>query len=210
MSVVFTDNFTVDSDIDIDDYPAGSIDYAYNAGSGTNMQVIASTDKATVSVTTTQVKVRIIDATVPTGNQEITADISCADSYSSGEVIARMATSGNLENFYMAKVELTNAEECRIYRCDDGSFTLIASADRGFSGAQTINVRLKVTGTGATVSIEAQFGATAVLTVDDTSASRKTSGPPGIGGWTSSTAIIVDNVSVDNLITSQGNFLSLF
>jgi len=206
---VFTDSFTVAADVNIDAYPA-TPDYAYNQGSGTNMRVVAATDKATVNVTNTSVHARIINAAVPSGDQEITADCYAADSYSSGAVTVRMATSGNLENFYMLKVELVNVAEVRLYRCDNGTFTLLASADRGFSGPQTVILRLKATGSGATVSLEAQVNATAVLTYDDTSASRKTSGPPGIGGWTSTTAVTVDNVSVNDLAAGGGPIIPAF
>jgi hypothetical protein len=201
VSVVFTDNFTVAADTNIDAYPSGSPDYAYNNGSGTNFTVNAANDRVQDLSTTTTVAARIIDAAVPTGDQEITADCFSNTTDNSGGVAARMATAGT-QNYYSTYLEQNQANECRLHRLDTGTEVLLDSVDAGFSGGSARSHRLKVTGAGATVTVEWQIGTMAARSVGDTAANRKTSGPPGIIGYNGSPNVIwVDNVSVDNLIT---------
>lgn len=199
MSVVFTDAFTVGANTNIDAYPSGSPDYAYNQGSGADLTVNATNDRVqTTTVSPTYLSARIIDPAVPTGDQEITATCNISGTDRQGYVCARCATDGSA-NLYAGLLDLTQANEVQIIRFDAGVYNVIASADRGFAGAGTHTLRLKVTGSGATVSLEFQVDATASVTFADTSANRKTSGPPGIAG-NSSANDWVDDVSVDNLL----------
>jgi hypothetical protein len=89
-----------------------------------------------------------------------------------------------------------------------GSGILLASADRGLTGAGTRAFRLRATGTGAQVDLEFQVAATTTLTYSDTDASRLTSGVPGLGayceGGETSRSAWVDNLSVDDLISASG------
>lgn len=206
MSVVFTDNYTVGADANIDAYPSGDPDYAYNWGATTDMKVIATTDRVEQTVQAATKAARIIDASVPTGDQQVEGDFFWGSSYSCSISMVRMATSGTLTNSYQFAVAIAEGNEVRIHRWDDGSAVLLASADRGFTGGnETHAFRFKVTGSGATVSLEGQVDATAVLTYDDTNANRKTSGVPGIGGFITSgnnVTLTIDNLEIDDLVTA--------
>jgi hypothetical protein len=110
-----------------------------------------------------------------------------------------MATAGNLANFYMAKLEVGEANECRLYRCTDGEdWALLDSDNADISGSGETTITLKATGTDP-VLLTATIGS-ATLTASDSTGSKKQSGVPGIGAWTQGSATI-DDVSVDNLVS---------
>lgn len=207
MAVVFTDSFTVAVDTNIDAYPAGSPDYAYINGSGANITVNAANDRAQLPNNGGSTYcARIIDAAVPTGDQEITGTCYSNTSGNSGGVAVRCATGSN--DNYISYIDYPQTNEVRLLRIDAGSEVLVASADRGTSGNSAHTHRLKATGTGATVSLELQIDATAVLTYADTAANRKTSGTPGLCGYNAvGDTIYVDNLSVDDLIAGGGGSL---
>ena len=202
MPVVFTDSFTVASDIDLAAYPSGAPDYTYVRGTTGAITVLASSDGAFIQASAASVAAAITDASVPTGDQEITAQTH-AISYQCGFLIARASP----QSFYNTYLDFTAGNECQVYRRDNSTTqTLIASADRGLTAAGSpFTQRLKVTGTGATVTVEAQFAGTAVLTYADMSAERKTAGPPGIGGYAEATNTYwVDDVSVQSFAVETG------
>ena len=180
MAIVFgPDTFTVASDINIDAYPSGNPDYAYNVGSGSNLQVNAANDRVQAVLDGVFLTARCIDATAPTGDQEATATVG-AGLFDCPLLCARMASSGTLTNYYYGYINLDNANEVILCRLDDGSGVQLASAARGLL-AGTHTARIKAIGAGATVAVEFQVDATTMLTYDDTSATRKTSGPSGFG-----------------------------
>ncbi len=198
--LVFTDVFTVGADANIDAYPSGAPDYTYNDGSGANLTVNAANDRVQCSVGG-DASARVIRSGTTTGDQEIRLDgFSTTDA--APEVMVRMATSGELHSFYYLYV---NGNIVEIYRRDNStSETLVASGDRGIAVNGRQAYRIKATGTNPVV-VEGQVADTAVVTYSDTSASRKTVGPYGIGVYngTANTAW-VDNVEGYDLTVATG------
>ena len=204
MAVVFTDNFVVGSDTNIDAYPAGSPDYAYINGAGANLTVNAANDRVQLPGSGgSTYAARIIDAAVPTGDQEITGTCYNDTSGNSGGLAVRCATGSN--DNYISYIDYPQTNEVRLIRIDAGSEVLIASADRGTSGNAAHTHRLRATGSGATVSLELQIDATTTLTASDTAANRKTSGTPGVAGYNGvGNTVYIDSLSVDDLGTAAG------
>jgi len=207
MAVVFgPDTFTVGADVNIDAYPA-TPDYAYNEGSGTNMRVNAANDRVQAVLDSVRLTARCINAAAPTGDQEATATIAGAN-YDESHLCVRMAVSGTLTNFYLGIFQTREGNEVWLGRLDDGALVSLASADRGLT-AGTHTARIKATGAGATVSLEFQIDATTMLTYDDSSATRKTSGPSGFGvNYQDTNACWIDNFQIDDL-AAGGSILPL-
>jgi hypothetical protein len=202
---VFTDNYTVGADINIDAYPSGAPDYEYVRGSGSDILVSAANDRAQLNTADTSAAARIIDPVAPTGDQEITASVQCTSGGDSSYVIVRAAGG---QNYYFAYLNLSSGTEVGLFRRHNGVSTTLTEVTRGIT-AGTHTMRLKAVGTGATVSLELQIDATTVITVDDTSADRKTSGTPGIGGYSfAGSTVWVDNVSVEDLTPPLSNHAS--
>lgn len=203
MSIVFgPDTYTVAADINVDAYPSGAPDYAMVIGASADMIVSGGNDRV-VGATAGDRHARIIDAAgAITGDQEVIGDChAIMAGGESGAVTARHSTTS--ADFYMSFINGGAADEVQIYRVDAGTFTLVASADRGITTDGTRQHRLRVTGAGATVTVDFQVAALATLSFSDTSASRKTSGTPGVGMYTSAAGSVwVDNVTVDDLITA--------
>ena len=202
-TVVFTDSFTVAADVNLDAYP-GTPDYAMVVGASTDLKVIDATDRIESQVATLAMA-RLINAAVPTGDQEITATMT-ADG---GAVSMTVRTASGAETAYLARF-VPDSDEITIYRVVAGGYTELTLCSRVFGDPFT--GILKATGTGATVTISAQADATSVCSVDDSSVDRLTSGTPGfnIEGANIQT---YDNVSVDNLAAAGGGMpvkLSLF
>jgi hypothetical protein len=200
MSVVFTDNFTVSSDTDLNAYPSGSADYAMSIGTASNLQVEADSDNVLARSTSETLVARIIDASMPTGDQQISATCGYSASWNSGEIFVRMATSPNYGNFYSLKLETWSAvDDIKLYRADDGVYTLLDTDSSGLSTPGTATLTLKAEGTYPVELTGTVNGVT--VSYSDSTGDRKTAGPPGIGIWTESTSgASVDNVSVDNLV----------
>jgi len=191
-TVVFTDSFTVGADVNLNAYPA-TPDYAMNLGAAADFKVIAAVDRVESQVNTDAVA-RITNAAAPTGDQQITATLTSSPGGAAG-LAARCNTSGTA-NCYVVEF-VPSLDVVRFYRMDNSTFNTLGS-DCSRSFIENFTGRFKVTGSGATISLEAQVDATAVCTYSDTDANRKTSGTPGIhnGGSDQST---FDNISVDNL-----------
>lgn len=202
MTIVFTDNFTVAADTNINAYPAGSADYAYMRGSGGNLYVNAANDRMQVAGTADEYHARIIDAAVPTtGDMEITATVySDASGSQSGELLLRCQSGA--DTCYIAYVDVTGANEVQIYRCIAGTPTLIASRDNGLVGSAARTWVFRVEGSGATVTLTLTVAGGTPLVFADTNAARITSGAPGIGGYNGTANLVyVDTLSVDDLST---------
>ena len=134
-AIVFTDTFTVGADTNINVYPsAGDPDYAYNNGSGANLTVNAANDRVQSPNTASTYKARIIDASVPTGDQEVIATCFNNTGFNSGGVAVRLNTAGT-DNGYLSYIEQGVTNEVRIIKVIDGSETVIATWDKGLSGA---------------------------------------------------------------------------
>ena len=202
MTVVFgPDTFTVSSDIGLALYPSGSPTYAYNIGSGTNLTVNAANDRIQAVTTGSDWLARCTHASMPTGDQEVTATVSTAASGvdNSGNLAVRVATD-NTANGYNAYVNLGNT--IWLYRIEPGpSFVSLGSTTRTFStGAHT--GRFRATGTNP-VNLEYQLDALAVFTVSDSSANRRTAGVPGVEFFcVTANAAFVDNFQVDDLVVA--------
>lgn len=197
MAVVFTDSFTVGADISLSSYPSGAADYALIDGQESQANVNAANDRVQVIAAGSDDNAwRIIDAAVPTGDQECTvsANDTSANFYDCGSVIVRGSAGGNYYLFTRA-----NSTTVELYRIDSGAFVLLTSASRTTTNGTTHTMRLKATGTGATVSLEAQIDATAVVTASDSNANRKTSGTPGLAVYSASASLWIDDLSVDDL-----------
>lgn len=199
MTVVFADSFTNSSgsDVNIDEWPsAGDPDYAYNVGSGDNIIVSNANDRvesALGGAFPNFKTVRLIDAAVPTGDQEITFTGRYTGPFTETMAFARCTTTNTRDGY-----ELT-LEDGVVYliRVDGTTNTILASGGSGIpDGSYTY--RLRATGTNPVV-LDASVGAIH-LTYEDSSADRKESGPPGFsfvlaGGW-------IDDLSVDDTAIS--------
>ena len=205
MAVVFTDAYTVGANIDIASYPSGAPDYAYNAGS--TLTVNAANDRVQNTSSTEESAARITDGSVPTGDQEISATCqSESGTDETGAVVARCATGGTFD-CYICYLDMALANEVNLYRVDAGTYTLLASADRGITATGSGAFRLRATGT-TTVALECQIRGTTQITASDSSASRKTSGPPGVFAYNATANLVwVDDVSVDDLAAAGGNIV---
>lgn len=200
MSVVFTDSFTVGADVNINAYPA-TPDWAYNAGATNNLTVNAARDRVETTNTGANWVARCINAAAPTGDQQISATVGLvAIPNARGQLCVRCATNGTA-NFYLFLMD-PSSSNLKIFRCDAGSFTQLAvGGTLPSNGAQTMI--FKAVTNGSQVDLTATLNAQTPLTYSDTSASRKTSGPPGISIFASSadTGAYVDDVSIDDLTT---------
>jgi len=180
-TILFRDSFTVGADTDIASYPsAGDPDYAYVSGVGSpgDLTVNAANDRVEITVVGSPRSFVLIDASAPTGDQDVVCrGNTVASAGQSTAAAARHSTSTN--DLYRVQFNDTAANEVEIVRTDAGTPTTIASADRGLSGTATRFFRMRATGTGATVSTLVQIDGTSPLTFDDTAANRKTSGNPG-------------------------------
>ena len=203
-TVVFTDSFTVSSDTDLDAYPSGSPDYAYlgagGFGAGSNLTVVAASDR----VQTTDnfiVLARIIDpAGAITGDQKITAQMFSAATNEEPQLLVRCAAFNPVDCYLFNTSDDGGSQRVEMYRCTADTFSLIASSTRTFSFPATCS--FQATGAGATVSLEVVAGGTSPFTFGDTDGDRKTSGPPGIAMRTSTLSAWIDDLSVDNLVTT--------
>lgn len=205
MAVVFTDNFTVGADINIESYPSGSPDYALIRGTAGDMKVVAASDdvRETTFGQITHIA-RITDASVPTGDQEITGQCHNGTlNNDAGGLAVRFATDNTI-NGYTCRFQDASVNELEILRWDAGTPSVVASADRGLSGAAVRTHVLKAEGNGATVTITFTCDGTAALVFADSSADRKTAGTPGIHvlAQTDASNGRVDTISVDDLVAA--------
>lgn len=198
MAQVFgPDTFTVGVDTNIDAYPAGDPDYAYNLGAGASLTVNAANDRVQDTDADDRTA-RVIDAAAPTATQEaiLDGDNAASPGEDSAWVTTRNA-SGGTTDLYLCLMSDPAASEVLLGRWDAGVFTSLLTTDRGLAGAATRRFRMRAIGTGARVALEAQIDNTRPAVFTDTAANRKTSGPPGLGAGDLN--LWVDNYSVDDL-----------
>ena len=206
MSVVHgPDAFTVASDLNLDAYPSGSPEYAYNLGSGSNLTVNAANDRVQNAVANTMLAARCSKSGMPTGDQECRATLNhpVVDVGDGGFLCVRMATDGS-SHFYATS---NNAPSLRLMRCDGGTALadLILLVSRS-SGILTTDfaLRFRAVGTGSSVHLwalpEGQGTPCAPLTYTDTNANRKTSGVPGFGLYaTVANTAYIDDFEISDL-----------
>jgi hypothetical protein len=199
MTVIFgPDSFAVGADIDIDDYPSGDPDYAYNAGSGSHCTVKEATDKAT-AVATSQIVVRCIDAGAPAiQDQEVAADLTLdIESGLVGLAVRYNATTRG----YIGVVFAGQADEVRIYE-DNGGYALLASVDGGLTSG-TWAATFLAEGPADDTDLTLTIGAAAPLTFNDTTAPAT-----GLCGWffdgSGASQKHIDNFSIDDLTVESG------
>lgn len=204
MATLFSDTFTVTADTNISSYPSGSPDYAYVSGfgSGADLTVNATNDRlqSTYGAGADRIA-RIINAAVSSTNQEISADCYALSSAWEAAYPVLRAASGS-GDFYTCPILLPEANEVRLYRSDGGSFSLLASANLGLTSSGAYTMTARASGVGATVVLEVVVNGTLAIVHLDTSASRKTSGNPGIGVYdgNGSGDIYADNIVVSSRI----------
>lgn len=198
MSVVFTDSFTVGSNTNLDAYPSGSADYAYNLGSGAEFTVNAANDRIQQTVTGTDDIVRIINSASPTNGVGI---ISATLFGSSGNdstpgLMVRVATDGT-QNGYMAYYY--NAQQrVTIYRVTPGAFTQLTDVGRALSPPQTCT--FKAVTNGSQVDLTATAAGVADVTYSDSTGGRFLSGAFGIHMFSATANVAyIDNISIDDL-----------
>jgi hypothetical protein len=202
MAIVFTDTYTVNSDRPLTQHPsAAAPDYEKYLGTDTDILVQDTTDRVQV-VTASDVNHLwgIINASVPTGDQEVTLKAqSDTFDYSCGAPAVRASTGPNC--YVLLRV---SSATIALYRCDNGSFTLLSSFSRTTTTGTTHTIRLRATGTGASVDLECQIDGTTPGTYTDSSANRKTTGRPGPFMQARTTNMWIDDLSVDNLVAGGG------
>lgn len=165
-------------------------------GAANALYANATNDRVQSATTAQDLAAVIIDTAAPTGDQEITGTGYKADAYYQGCVTVRGTTTSGGNYYAPAFPDTTNIE---LYRVDNGTFTLLTSAARANADNTAHTQRFKATGT-STVALEFQLNATAVITYNDTNASRKQSGRSGVGIYQgSANQVYVDTISVDNL-----------
>lgn len=197
----FTKTFTDSVDRNIDAYPNGAAEWVYVQGATTDLQIIAADSvlKAT-GFGGGDRAARYTGTGTVTGDQDVTITCTPATSNSYG-ACARM--SAVAATYYLAKFDITQTNEVRLYRVVATTHTLIGSWDDGIT-AGTHTLRIRVTGSGATISISVQSDSNTIHTFDDTDALRITSGHPGLYGYTDSSTAGISQWVLDDLI-SAGN-----
>lgn len=192
MSEVFNDTFEgAGSATDIASWPSGSPDWAYSVGS-TGLTV--QTSGLLLFSGPSERIAKVVDgAGAITGDQKNTAIGMVQSGTYYWRVCARLTAT---PNFYMLEI---GGGTVYVYRYDGGGYTLLASAARGLSDATRYDCYLQATGAGATVSLEAKAGTTAVVSYNDTSGSRLTSGVPGLGCYDGDNTYGFQAFTVDDL-----------
>lgn len=197
--VVFFDNYTVSSDINIESYPSGSPNYTLVLGSSGNVIVSAANDRVETAVGGT-FRVRCSNAACNIANAKvtITGDTTIVGNRVQASPAVRVSAS---DDSYVCRINAVTLN-VEILRYDAGAPTVLTSVVRGLlAGTHTVN--LTATGTGASVTLDCQVDATAVVSISDASANRKLSGfagfqlfadVPGTPAW-------LDNFTVDNLLS---------
>jgi hypothetical protein len=197
VTIVFDDTFTgAGSATDIASWPSGSPDYSYIVGaSGLNVQTSGYCTRAGAG----EILAKVIDgAGAVTGDQKNTFyGVTYLSAGGYWRVGARAG--GSPVNFYFAEFSAGNVD---VYRYDNGAYTLLGSYARSLVNTTRYDTYIKVTGSGATISIEIQAGATAVINLTDTSGSRLTSGVPCFGCYDQDLSYGIDRITVDDLASA--------
>lgn len=162
----------------IDAYPSGTPDYAYGAGTGTNVQVITAVNRVQEQVTGTDCVVRVINAAVNTdGNDTVSItgnSTDIGDNAASCAVRIRASSGTGCYVAYMAK----NVGVITIYRVETaGAFTSLTAQARSWTNPGTVTF-VAVTN-GSQVDLTCTPTGAAAVTVSDTNALRWLDGRAG-------------------------------
>ena len=205
----FFDRFAADTDTDLDQWPSsGAPDYAYNSGSGSDLTVSSANGRVELTATSVFVSARVVDpvGAAITGDQEVSANVGVAGSFSSGEVRVRHQPTGS--SAYAGKIEIsrTDGTRLRLYRVNGGSHTLLASGGPlGLTtGGHKLTLRAEGTNPVSLTLIVDDDEANAV-TYDHSDSGRFETGVPGIGAWRDSGShdIWIDDLEVYDLSSSS-------
>lgn len=193
---ITTVNFDATSDTALTSY--GAPDWAYLVAGG-GATVDAGGDYLQFNGFGSGVcRARYIGTGTTTGNQDVTATV-LVKGFNFAGVLARC--SAVADTCYMARIETNETNEVRLYRVVAGTPTLLASWDDGLADG-THTIRMRVTGNGATVSIEVQTNSNTVHTFDDTDGARLTSGQPGLTGETDENYVQLDTWILNDLVSA--------
>lgn len=132
---------------------------------------------------------------------EVSVKNFTAATFDGGPCVRMPAGAGGAETFYYADVF---GSTFQIYRRDAGTDTAIGAAGSITLGANKI-IKLKATGTGATVTLIGTYDGIEEVNTTDTSGSRiTTAGQTGLLSWISAADADFDDFSVDDLLVPPG------
>src|SRR5947209_17349513 len=113
-----------------------------------------------------------------TNDYSVAANLAVpAGSEDSGIVARGSSTTDFTSDLYAAQISTTGA--VNLYRRNAGSWTQLATFATSVSAGTVYNLKLVASGS-ASVHLEVWLNGTKVISFDDASSSRITSGPPGI------------------------------
>jgi len=167
--------FSVDAQTNLEDYN----DWERITGSGTRMYIRDDDpDPVRGWSSSGQEWYRNADTSVTSADHEIIAN--CRSGRTLIGVVVRADAGGAVWDGYAAEISGYGDGDLHILRYVAGSGTIIATQTASY-GNQTQDLRLRATGTGATVYLTAQWGANSELTYEDTHADRIVAqGYPGL------------------------------
>ena len=201
-TVLFTDTFTVSASADINAYPSGSPDWAYSQGTGSNIQVIDTTDRLECSAASNKVA-RVIDASVPStmGNQLVRLDVMCPSGCAAGAALRYNTTTRGYQGTHDAT---GSVNEVAIYE-DNAGATLVADGDRSLTASTTYPVVFSALGGSAECNLRLVINNTAAVTFRDTTAPA--TGSPGV--YMFGVGAAIDNFQVEQVIQYFGSASTL-
>lgn len=199
MAVVYSTSFTVASDTPLESFDSSAFTGIFN---NTYLQVNAANDRVVTETLVFDSVYAVTAAGSPSGDQEITALVGVRTGYDNGYVCGRCSSGGN---FYM----LTRASSTvyELYRyVGNSTGAPLTSWSITTTDNSSYTVKLRIVGTGATVTITPTVNGTTLTAYNDTNAARLTTGYPGIGIYDSSININswVDDIVVDDLTGGGG------
>jgi hypothetical protein len=115
-----------------------------------------------------------------TNDYAVSATVTIPDRALFSGIVARGNSNSFTSDLYSAQIAYDGT--IHLYRRNSWSWTHLASASAGTVSGRPYVLQLTVTGTSP-VHLEVSLGGTTIITVDDASASRVTSGVPGIENY---------------------------
>lgn len=188
MTIVFADAFNVAATTPLEEYPSvGSPDYVAIFG-GNSLAIDPTQDGVYPESNSADFLYRVIDASAPTGDQEVTLIATVQGTgYTQVYVLARASGNNPLGSCY--SLQRSGPTTWQLWRMNNGvwgaensgipltSFTVAA-----INAPATVIVKLKVTGTNPVV-VTATINGVEQTPYNDSHSNRLTTGTPGIGGW---------------------------
>jgi hypothetical protein len=199
MAIIFTDTFTVGADTNIDAYPAGDPDYAYNAGTGNNIIVSGANDRVENNATGSTFLVAIIDGAVPADMPWYRVNAATVSAAAADQIVSpavQVGSNGEDEGYFLY---WDNATQLSVYRRVTSTDTLVASLVLPET-APTTDMFLEVQ-VGTSVALRWGVGIYSAGTID-TNAARLTTGRPGIYTFASAGTPFLDTLTVDEFDTT--------